>query len=60
MILWIAVPKASAVGTALAVDGAGGPPAPSSNALRIAEERYARGEITADELARIRGDLTGP
>ena len=42
VILWIAVPKASSVGTA-----------------RIAEERYARGEITADELARIRADLTG-
>jgi phage shock protein C len=26
-------------------------------AIRIAEERYARGEITAEELRRIRADL---
>jgi uncharacterized membrane protein len=30
-------------------------------AIRIAEERYARGEISAEELRRIRGDLhSGP
>jgi uncharacterized membrane protein len=26
--------------------------------VRIAEERYVRGEITAEDLARIRADLT--
>ena len=30
-----------------------------SDAVAIAEERYARGEIDSDELARIRGDLLG-
>ena len=29
----------------------------SSPAMAVAEERYARGEITAEELARIREDL---
>jgi uncharacterized membrane protein len=29
-------------------------------ALSIAEERYARGEITAEELAEIRRNLTEP
>jgi phage shock protein C len=29
------------------------------SAVRIAEERYARGEITAEELRQIRADLTG-
>jgi phage shock protein C len=41
LILWIALPK-------------GPPQLPAS---RIAEERYARGEISAAELERIRGDL---
>jgi uncharacterized membrane protein len=27
--------------------------------IRLAEERFARGEITADELQRIRNDLAG-
>ena len=51
LILWIALP----------VGPAGAPcmgPSPWS-AVRIAEERYARGEIGADELGRIRADLTG-
>jgi phage shock protein PspC (stress-responsive transcriptional regulator) len=30
---------------------------PSVPAVRVAEERYARGEIDADELQRIRTDL---
>ena len=30
-----------------------------SPAVRIAEERFARGEISAEELAQIRSDLTG-
>jgi phage shock protein C len=41
LILWIALPK--------------GPP--HSPAIEIAEERYARGEISAAELERIRSDL---
>jgi phage shock protein C len=41
LILWIALPK-------------GGPQIP---AIRVAQERYARGEISAAELARIRSDL---
>jgi phage shock protein C len=54
IVLWIAVPKESAV-PAAAVPG--GPPPPSSSAVRIAEERFARGEISAEELATIRSDL---
>lgn len=30
-----------------------------SNAVTVAEERYARGEITAEELRQIRRDLQG-
>lgn len=40
-ILWLIVPKGPASGPG----------------VRIAEERYARGEITSDELERIRMDL---
>ena len=43
VILWVVLPKGSA-------------PTPASG---IAEERYARGEISAEELERIRGDLRG-
>jgi phage shock protein PspC (stress-responsive transcriptional regulator) len=43
LILWIALPAGT----------------PQTPATRIAEERYARGEITAAELARIRSDLQG-
>jgi phage shock protein PspC (stress-responsive transcriptional regulator) len=50
IVLWIVLPR-------------GRPGAPVqgrwSPAVRIAEERFARGEITADELAQIRADLTG-
>ena len=41
LILWIALPKRP----------------PHSPAVGIAEERYARGEISATELERIRSDL---
>jgi len=41
VILWIVLPKGT----------------PHIPAIRVAEERYARGEITAAELERIRGDL---
>jgi phage shock protein PspC (stress-responsive transcriptional regulator) len=43
LILWIVLPK-----------GPGSTPA-----MRQAEERYARGEITAEDLRRIRSDLEG-
>ncbi len=49
VIMWIAVPE----GPAAALP-------PATSAMQIAEERYARGEITADELARIRNDLRTP
>jgi phage shock protein C len=41
LILWLVLPKGPA----------------HAPAIRIAEERYARGEISAAELERIRGDL---
>jgi len=44
IILWIALPN--------------GPP--STPAIRLAEERFARGEISAEDLARIRADLARP
>ena len=42
VVLWIALPAG---------------PTQASEAIRIAEERYARGEISTEELRRIRGDL---
>jgi phage shock protein PspC (stress-responsive transcriptional regulator) len=42
VVLWIALPAG---------------PAQASEAIRIAEERYARGEISTEELRRIRDDL---
>lgn len=45
IVLWIVLPE--------------GPSVPASPpAVQIAEERYARGEISAEELARIKADLT--
>jgi phage shock protein C len=44
VVLWIVLPR-----------GPGSTPA-----VRLAEERYARGEITAEGLDRIRKDLQGP
>src|SRR5947207_15685864 len=55
--MWIAVPRASETvpaTTVLSRAGAPPPPPPPGPAVRIAEERYARGEITAEELARSR------
>lgn len=43
VVLWIVLPEGPA----------------STPAIRIAEERYARGEIGTDELDRIRRDLAG-
>jgi phage shock protein C len=41
IVLWIALPEGE----------------PTTSAAQIAEERYARGEISADELRRIKQDL---
>ncbi len=58
IVLWIAAPKDSSLPS---LPPAPAPPVstapPPSDAVRIAEERFARGEITSDELARIRADL---
>lgn len=43
LVLWIVLPRG----------------APTSPALEIAEQRYARGEIDAEELERIRANLAG-
>ncbi|MDP9069021.1 MAG: PspC domain-containing protein [Actinomycetota bacterium] len=47
IILWIALPE-----------GDPGSLGSRSPALEIAEERYARGEISAEDLSRIREDLS--
>ena len=44
VVLWIALPAGPA----------------RASAIRIAEERYARGEISTEELRRIREDLQSP
>jgi phage shock protein PspC (stress-responsive transcriptional regulator) len=49
IILWIVLP----------LESTDAPTGTRSRALDIAEERYARGEITAEELASIRSDLEG-
>ena len=46
IILWIALPEGDA--------------SRPSSAIQIAEERYARGEIGAEDLERIRQDLQRP
>ena len=48
IVLWIALPEEP-------TDG----PSRATGAVAIAEERYARGEITAEELGRIRENLRG-
>jgi phage shock protein PspC (stress-responsive transcriptional regulator) len=53
IVLWIVLPK----GHPGSVSGAS-PRSRTAPAVRIAEERFARGEISADELHQIRGDLT--
>jgi phage shock protein C len=59
MVLWIAVPRESDATVATGTTGGVPPPAHRSEAVRVAEERFARGEITAEELATIRSDLGG-
>src|SRR6266542_3660316 len=54
IVLWIVMPKGQP-----GVGPAAHPRARVSPALHIAEERFARGEISAEELAQIRPDLTG-
>jgi phage shock protein C len=49
VILWILVPKDTDVEPEEAPR--------TRSAIQIAEERYARGEISAEEFARIRDDL---
>jgi phage shock protein C len=57
VVLWIAVPKESSA--TVASPETGGVPPPTSPAVRLAEERFARGEISAEELETIRSDLHG-
>ena len=45
IVLWIALPEAPTIASSI------------SSAVQIAEERYARGEIGADDLRRIKEDL---
>ena len=54
IVLWIVLPEGEP-GTLPAAPIFGR----SSPALRIAEDRFARGEITAQELTQIREDLRG-
>jgi phage shock protein PspC (stress-responsive transcriptional regulator) len=56
IVLWIAIPKESAATAPAASPGGALLPSP---AVRIAEERYARGEITSQDLDTIRSDLEG-
>lgn len=49
VVLWIVVPEGP---DGIRIAG------PRSTAVSIAEERYARGEITAEELAEIRRNLS--
>ncbi len=50
VVLWIVMPKGT---PGVPVSG----PRHSSSAVHIAESRFARGEITAADLAQIRQDL---
>src|SRR6266550_8808021 len=49
IVLWIVLPRGESTPPANPPFGGG-----SSSAVRIAEERFARGEISAEELAQIR------
>ncbi|MEA2453416.1 MAG: hypothetical protein QOG04_2126 [Actinomycetota bacterium] len=51
IILWIVLPEGDTL--------AGASRSTGNSAIRIAEERYARGEISSEELARMRTDLGG-
>ena len=45
IVLWIALPEGDTIGS-------------RPTAITIAEERYARGEITAEEMRKIKEDLS--
>jgi phage shock protein C len=53
IVLWIALPAGEPGAVPPVRYGR------ASSAVRIAEERYARGEISAEDLYQIRADLTG-
>jgi phage shock protein C len=55
IVLWIVLPKGDASAPPTSGPIWGGRTSP---AVRIAEERFARGEISAEDLERIRQDLT--
>jgi len=61
IVLWIALPKGhpSSLEEMPPRHGARRPFGRSVAAIRIAEERYARGEINAEQLDQIRTDLAG-
>ena len=54
LVLWVVLPKAPLGGTPPHVTGRH-----PAAAVRIAEERFARGEISTEELHQIRVDLMG-
>jgi phage shock protein C len=60
IVLWIVLPKGLPRPAEAPRPGSSRAWLAGSNpAVRIAEERFARGEINAEELHRIRTDLTG-
>jgi len=60
VVLWIVLPKGPPRPADAPKPGSTRPLfAASNSAVRIAEERFARGEITAEELQRIRSDVLG-
>ena len=54
IVLWIVMPKGEPAQGQVPY----GPRGRVSPAVRIAEERFAKGEISAQDLSRIREDLT--
>jgi phage shock protein C len=58
IVLWIVLPRGEPAPAGPSSPG-GFPFRQTPPAVQIAEERFARGEITAEELAQIRADLTG-
>jgi len=53
IVLWIVLPRGT---SGMPVQG---PYGRTNHAIRIAEERFARGEISAQELSQLRSDLGG-
>ena len=53
IVLWIVLPRGT---SGVPVQG---PYGRTNSAVRIAEERFARGEISAQDLAQLRADLGG-